>query len=119
MASSVNGIGTKYYGKRDKAVDGTYTTTLFFSFFYIPLIPLRSFRVLPVGEPTGGFFWGTQHYQATRTPLNWLQVFNVYVAAIVIVFGIIVAIIVFRYLTDWSFRDQINRDWFAYRCPWC
>jgi hypothetical protein len=45
MAFSFNGIGTSFYGQRDFRPDGTYTTTEWFVFLAIPVIPLRSLRV--------------------------------------------------------------------------
>jgi hypothetical protein len=42
---SINGCGTRYYGKQDKRQDGSYITTEWITFFFIPLIPLRSLRV--------------------------------------------------------------------------
>ena len=59
MPSTVNGIGTRYWGKGDAVVRrGTcefcgrrtqiksYDTTTYFTFFYVPLIPLGKKRVL-------------------------------------------------------------------------
>ncbi len=59
MPSTVNGIGTRYWGKGDAVVRrGTcefcgrraqiksYDTTTYFTFFYLPLIPLGKKRVL-------------------------------------------------------------------------
>jgi hypothetical protein len=53
MPYAFNGCGTRYYGKQDKADDGSYVTTEWITFVYVPLIPLRSFRVLPVGITVG------------------------------------------------------------------
>jgi len=81
MAYSINGIGTKFYGKRDFRSDSTYLTTEWITFLYIPLVPLRSLRVYLWGEKTG-FFLGptsTKSYQVhekTRPDLG--QVLSVY-----------------------------------------
>lgn len=45
-AFSLNGIGTKFYGQRDFHADGSYITTQWLVFLYLPLIPLRSLRVV-------------------------------------------------------------------------
>ena len=81
---SFNGIGTLYYGNRDKESDGSYITTKWFVFLFLPLFPLGSYRVLPAGE-TGTYlvvFSSTQtSYLVHRVPLNLSQVRNVYCAA--------------------------------------
>ena len=46
-----NGIGTAIYGKRDYHEEtGTYVKTLCFVVLFIPLLALRSYRVLPNGD---------------------------------------------------------------------
>ena len=45
MAYNLNGFGTAFYGKRDFRVDGTFITTEWLMLMYIPIIPIRSFRV--------------------------------------------------------------------------
>ena len=95
MARTSNGCGTTYYGRRDKAADGSYVTTEFFCIFYFPLLPLRSWRVLPV-EYTRSGFSSTQTYRATRVPLNWRQVVNVYLVPICTVGGAILLGFVLR-----------------------
>ncbi len=52
MPSTLNGIGTKFYGQRDFSPDGSYITTEWFVFIYIPLIPLKSLRVRYQGAHT-------------------------------------------------------------------
>ncbi|SRR6266851_833954 len=78
MPYTFNGCGTHYYGKQDKANDGSYVTTEWITLVYVPLIPLRSFRVLPVGKGTNWVVHSSQSYQAMRVPLRWSQVRNVY-----------------------------------------
>lgn len=50
---TINGIGTKLYGRRDfDAETGSYISTLSFTFLFIPLFFLRAYRVTeepPVG----------------------------------------------------------------------
>jgi hypothetical protein len=69
MPYTLNGCGTRYYGKRDKADDGSYVTSEWITFLYFPLVPIRSFRVWPISS---------QRYQTLRVPLCWSQVWNVY-----------------------------------------
>jgi hypothetical protein len=42
---SINGTGTRVYGKRDFLTDGSFVTTKWVSFFWVPLFPLSSMRV--------------------------------------------------------------------------
>jgi len=85
MAYTLNGIGTKFYGERDLRVDNSYITTEWIVIFYVPIIPLRSFRVRPSGAPENyqpislGIDLGTEHYLRERSKLpNWRQVLCVY-----------------------------------------
>ena len=48
----INGIGAGFYGSRDRAGDGSYVTTHCLSFAWLPVIPLRAFRVRDAG---GGY----------------------------------------------------------------
>jgi hypothetical protein len=47
MASSVNGVGTRFIGERDFRPDGSYITTNFFCILYVPIFPIHSLRVIP------------------------------------------------------------------------
>lgn len=54
--STINGIGTKLYGKADYNIETkTYLMTLYFVFFYIPLFPLARYRVKDAG-PNSWYF---------------------------------------------------------------
>lgn len=87
MPRSVNGIGTKFYGRADEWADGTYITTKWFIFFYLPIIPLRSYRVKRIDE--GGFF-ANRLYQTQEVPRNGPQIRKTYAvgAAMVVVVGL-------------------------------
>jgi tetratricopeptide (TPR) repeat protein len=53
---TVNGIGSMAYGARDHdAETGTYVKTLWFTFVFIPLIPLAAYRV--ADAPGGGWYF--------------------------------------------------------------
>jgi hypothetical protein len=82
MPYTFNGCGTRYYGNQDKGEDGSYVTTEWVTFVYVPLIPLRSFRVLPVGKGTNYIVHASQSYQTRRVPLHWPQVRNVYLVIV-------------------------------------
>jgi len=50
MPYRINGFGTAYYGKRDRAEDGSYITTQWVTALWVPIVPLGSYRVLPIGK---------------------------------------------------------------------
>jgi hypothetical protein len=81
MPYTLNGCGTRYCGNRDIAEDGSYVTTLWITVFWMPIIPLRSYRVKPVGEGTHWVIHNSQNYLAMRVPLCWKQVRNTYLLA--------------------------------------
>ncbi|SRR5712692_9322956 len=78
MPFTLNGFGTSFYGKRDLAEDGSYITTTWITALWVPLLPLRSYRVRPVGKGTNVVVHSSQSYQTMRVPLCWPQVRNVY-----------------------------------------
>ncbi|HEV2399498.1 MAG TPA: hypothetical protein VGS27_21320 [Candidatus Sulfotelmatobacter sp.] len=92
MPHSVNGIGTRFYGKRDRDPDGSYVTTMWFTFLYLPILPLGSFRVLPVGEATNFIIKRSQQYRSSKIPLCWPQIRNVYLTISPVIFLIAHAI---------------------------
>jgi hypothetical protein len=58
---TLNGIGTRLYGKAEPTAHGTYIATLWFTFIFVPIWPLKAYLVLPA--PTGGW-----HF-LSKTPL--------------------------------------------------
>jgi len=78
MPYAFNGCGTRFYGERERGEDGSYITTEWITFVYLPLLPIRSYRVLPVGKGTNIIIHSSQNYQTRRVPLCWAQVRNVY-----------------------------------------
>ncbi len=44
--TSINGIGSTVYGKSDFHDDGSYVTTEWFTFFFVPILPICSYRVI-------------------------------------------------------------------------
>ncbi len=51
LGRSMNGIGTRVYGKREFRTDGSFVTTKWITFLWVPLLPLRSMRVKPLEAP--------------------------------------------------------------------
>ena len=78
MPYTFNGCGTTYYGKRDVGPDGSYVCTEWITFVYLPLIPVRSLRVLPTKDGTNLIVWRSQSYQTMKVPLSWPQICNTY-----------------------------------------
>ena len=81
-----NMVGTAFIGCRDKDPDGSYVTTEWFMLF-LPIFPLRSFRVWRTGDDKVKMFYQSIGYRAVRVPLSRRQVLNLYAA----VFGIPIA----------------------------
>jgi hypothetical protein len=79
MPFTFRGVGTCNYGSRDFRPDGSYVTTQWFVFLHLPIIPLKSERILPVGKNWGFLLLGSRRYQVLeRVPLNIFQIFMVY-----------------------------------------
>lgn len=82
VSQSINGFGTGIYGKRDFYADGSFLTTKWIIFFWLPIIPLRSMRLLPLGprRASGSFGvgWSTEYAVFTETRPNSKQVLFVY-----------------------------------------
>ncbi|MSQ48622.1 MAG: hypothetical protein EXR78_09630 [Deltaproteobacteria bacterium] len=80
-----NGIGTTLYGNRDAGPDGSYVTTEWVVFVYVPVFPLRSWRVLPTGKGTSAIVYNSASYQRVQVPLNGHQVRNGYAVTLAVV----------------------------------
>jgi len=80
LAQSFNGFGTSIYGKRDFQRDGSFITTLWIVFFWVPLIPLKSFRVKEAGHErqTGPFSWSQSYLVLSKSRPDIRQVINCY-----------------------------------------
>jgi hypothetical protein len=102
MPFTINGCGTRYYGKREQAADGSYIATEWITFIYVPLIPIRSYRVLPVGQGKNIIVHSSQRYQTMRAPLCWAHIRNVYLVLIPIVLLVI--------YFNWSDIDKWLKD---------
>ena len=93
MPFTLKGCGTKFYGKRDEDTDGSYITTEWITLAYLPLIPLRSFRICPTGKGTNAIVYNSQEFRAQKVPLNKRQVRNIYAVSgpiLVAIVGVLV-----------------------------
>jgi len=78
MPFTYNGFGTKYYGEADHHPDGSFITTEWITAAYIPLIPLRSYRLVHSGNPFEDSFACVTFAVLDELPLIWSQVLRVY-----------------------------------------
>jgi hypothetical protein len=106
MPYSFNGCGTRFYGERERAEDGSYITTEWITFVYLPLLPIRSYRVLPVGKGTNIVIHQSQSYQTRRVPLCWAQARNVYL----VISPIILLVLYFNWsdIQSWVKEDVLK-----------
>ncbi len=74
---TLNGIGTKLYGK-DEQADGSYIATEWIVFLWIPLIPVASYLVLS-WENTGIL---SRNYELNKVPLNRKQIRRTYLIVV-------------------------------------
>ena len=84
MPDSLNGIGIRYIGQSDHHADGSYVTTEWFSFLYVPIVPFASFRLIHVREKDvdWGFYSKTHYRIIDRLPLRWGLVARVYLFSV-------------------------------------
>ena len=105
MPGTWNGIGTTYYGAKDRYPDKSFATTEWFVVLSVPLIPIRSLRVMLIEKSTG-FRRSSQRYLIIqKLPLDFQQVFATYfIGFISIVSGIWLASIIYQALpnSEWQ-----------------
>lgn len=80
MPVNINGIGTAFYGEADLAPDHSFITTEWIIFLLIPLVPLRSFRVVrDRAQSTYAVVATVEGYRIVeRVPLYKRQVLHTY-----------------------------------------
>jgi hypothetical protein len=100
-ATSINGIGSTFYGERDYAPDGSYLTTEFLIFLNAPIVPIRSLRVIRTGKEAGDTSTTTHYRVLSVQKLHILQVVSVYLFALVFAAAGILAL------------TAITRGWFG------
>jgi hypothetical protein len=72
--STVNGIGTFYYGDDDRRRDGSQVATLFAVLFFMPLVPLGTHRI-----KKSAIRGGSMNIQRIESlPLKWDQILLTY-----------------------------------------
>ncbi|MBK1884027.1 hypothetical protein JIN85_16530 [Luteolibacter pohnpeiensis] len=80
MPTSINGIGTRFYGAASPQADGSVITTKWFAVIFIPLIPLSSYRVKR--HTHRDRFWIFGHSASysiiKKLPIQWRQVLKTY-----------------------------------------
>lgn len=80
MPFTYNGFGTTFYGEADHHADGSFITTKWIVAAYIPLIPLRSYRLARVlsENPFGNALTSPTFAVLAELPIFWSQVLRVY-----------------------------------------
>lgn len=80
MPFTLNGFGTMYYGAADLRPDGSYVTTEWITAIYVPLIPLRSWRLVQInqGNVNLGVYNSQSYGVVERLPILWAQVFRIW-----------------------------------------
>ncbi|WP_038169120.1 hypothetical protein [Verrucomicrobium sp. BvORR106] len=80
MPSAFSGIGSIYYGQRYFRPDGSYVTTEWLIFFYFPVFPIRSLRVLrnPQADRHSLIDNGIGYRVLAQKRLCWSQVISTY-----------------------------------------
>jgi hypothetical protein len=75
MAFTFNGTGTRYYGRR-KLPDGTVITTKWVVCFFVPIVPLGSYRVIDEGgrASQGIPFFGPAYFSSQRLKLQEIDI---------------------------------------------
>jgi hypothetical protein len=86
MARSKNGIGSTYYGTKDRYPDGSFITTEWFILLYLPIIPIRSMRVIFGGRRGGLFSTSMSYIVVEEIKLDWQQVLSTYFVVIATAF---------------------------------
>ncbi len=80
MPYTFNGIGTKYYGKREFEPDESYVTTEWITLLYVPLLPIRSLRVIrnPAADTSHAMGGSEGYFLLNKTWPNPIQVISTY-----------------------------------------
>jgi len=89
--------GHKFLNEADKEAH-IQIRTKWFTFNYIPLIPLASYRFQCSGDPAKWFQWNRQRRPLGRVPLDWNQALTTWLKTI----ACIVGAIAFTALCIWS-----------------
>jgi hypothetical protein len=74
MPLSFNGIGTRYYGHAEESDSGSYTATEWIIFLWLPIVPLRTWRVSRRRKGTDTFLFSNAKFLVRPLPLDMRQV---------------------------------------------
>jgi hypothetical protein len=108
MPGAYHGIGTIYYGNREKADDGSFITTKWAIFVFVPLFPLGSYRVRPLDGKGFSLIGHRRRYPVEKVELNVRQVANTYLLCIgVFLLMILVAL---HIPTEWQKQILHRQD---------
>jgi hypothetical protein len=94
--STINGCGTKIFGDFEYFDDGSYVTIKWIVVFYIPLIPIATYRVYHAEEgkfPTLPFGTSKSTYSLRRIPMKWKYVWQ-FLRVIYATIGTIIGIVI-------------------------
>jgi hypothetical protein len=78
---TIYGFGTSLYGKRDFHADGSYLTTRWVVFVWLPIVPVKSYRlrILDPSDPLAHRHWWSRSYLIEEVrPVNLKQAIFVY-----------------------------------------
>jgi hypothetical protein len=93
---AINGCGTTLYGSADKnEEDDSYTATQWIIIFFIPIIPVASYRILSASGGDDGFTVEHQ-YQMIKVKLHKKQVLKTYLYILTAI--AIVALLVYLFI---------------------
>jgi hypothetical protein len=85
MPLSFNGIGTRYYGRADESDRGSYTATEWIIFLWLPIVPLRSWRVSQRRKGMDTLLFSNAKYLVRPLPLSLRQVVKGYLCTLMAV----------------------------------
>lgn len=92
---SINGVGIRLYGRKNKDTEGWYTATKFFCVFWFPIIPLACYRVKKIFGH-GNFLFGHSTYEMYQTKTDNIQTMLVYAAFYIPAFVVFILINIFE-----------------------
>ena len=85
MPLNFNGIGTKYYGHAEESDSGSYTATEWIIFLWLPIFPLRTWRVSRRRKGMDTFLFSNAKFLVRPLPLSLRQVALGYLATIMVI----------------------------------
>jgi hypothetical protein len=96
MPLSFNGFGTKYYGHAEESESGSYTATEWIIILWLPVLPLRSWRVNRKRKGMDNFLFSNAKFYVKPLPLNRRQVAQGYLITVAVIAILAALWLVFR-----------------------